>query len=170
MNVMRMKRYLKGKIMDDGLYSYRNVTINKSFLDEVWRFDPNTLESKDSLEISKYSIALAQYLIYFRSEYNKTRAILAKKKKTIDSSLNLSIGDVDKTIKKRFSTKAAITEFLLATIPELSELNEEITSLQEEINYLDGMDRAVAEYIATFKRELTRREKELYSIRSERKN
>lgn len=156
--------------MDEGLYSYRNVTINKDFLDKVWRFDPNTLESKDSLEISKYSVALAQYLIYFRSGYNKTKAILAKKKKTLDSSLNLSIGEADKSIKKRFSTKAAVTEFLLTTVPELSELNEEITSLQEEINYLEGMDKAVTEYIATFKRELTRREKELYSIRSERKN
>ena len=154
--------------MDEGLYSYRNVKVNKDFLDQVWSFDPNTLDSKDSLVISKYSIALAQYLIYFRSEYNKTKAILAKKKRLLESSLNLST--VDDSVKKKYGTKAAITDFLLTTVPELSELNEEIISLQEEINYLEGVDKAVTEYIATFKRELTRREKELYSIRSERKN
>jgi len=152
--------------MDEGLHSYRNVQINTNFLNEIWTFDPNTLESKNTITISKYSIALAQYLVYFRSEFNKSKAILVKKKRLLESSLIISIGGVD----KKFKTKKETVEYLLSTVPDLTRLEEEISLLQEELNHLEGIDKATSEYIATFKRELTRREKELLTIRSERRN
>lgn len=155
-------------MMDNGLYSYRNVQINKNFLDEVWKFDPMTLESKDTLTISKYSIALAQYLVFFRSEFNKSKAMLVKKKRLLEASLIIATGNKD--IQKKFKTKKEAVEYLLSTVPELTKLDEETTVLQEELNHLDGIDKATSEYIATFKRELTRREKELLTIRSERRN
>lgn len=150
------------------LFSFQNLKLNRDLLDEIWRFDPNTLESKDDATISKYAIGLAQYLVYFRSEYNRNRAILAKKKQLLDSSLVMAL-DNNKDAKK-FKTKAAATEYLITTDSNLSVLNDEINNLKEESMYLEGLDKAVSEYIATFKRDLTRREKELNTVRSERRN
>lgn len=150
------------------LFSFQNVKLNRDLLDEIWSFDPNTLESKDDVTISRYAIGLAQYLVYFRSEYNRNKAVLAKKKQLLDASLVMAL-DNSKDIKG-FKTKAAATEYLITTDSKLSVLNEEINNLKEELTYLEGVDKSVSEYIATFKRDLTRREKELNTVRSERRN
>jgi len=42
-------------------------------------------------------------------------------------------------------------------------------ALQDELLLLEGIDKTISELIATFKRELTRRENELYATRQERK-
>jgi len=41
--------------------------------------------------------------------------------------------------------------------------------LKDEIVLVEGMDKVIGELISSFKRELTRRENELYRIRQERK-
>ncbi len=152
--------------MDNGLHSFKKIQINQTFLDKVWNFDPTTLGSLDDLTISQYSIALAQYLIFFRSELNKTKATIVKKRKFLDSSISMAIND---KISKKYKTKTAIHEYLINTLPELSKLSEELSELQSEVTHLDGVDKSVSEYIATFKRELGRREKELFAIRAERR-
>jgi hypothetical protein len=152
--------------MDNGLYSFRKIEINHSFLDTIWKFNPMTLGSLDDLTVSKYSIALAQYLIFFKSELNQTKASIVKKKKFLDTSVSIAM--TDKLIKQ-YKTKVATTEYLITTLPELSKLSEEISELQSEVTHLDGVDKSISEYIATFKRELGRREKEIFAIRAERR-
>lgn len=152
--------------MSNGLFAFRKIEIDQGFLDRIWRFKPSTLESLTAATVSQYSIALAQYLIFFRSEINKTKAEIVKKKKFLDSSISLSIDD---SVKKKYKTKTAIYDFLINSVPELYKLEQEIASLQLEIIKLDGIDKSVSEYIATFKRELGRREQELFSIRAERR-
>ena len=153
--------------MDEGIYSYTNIKINKSFLDQIWNFDPLTLSSLDGLTVSQYSIALAQYLIYYRHEVNKTKAELAKKKKALESSLSMVL---DAEIIKKFKTRTAAEDYLINTSPELGDAAKDIDNLQEELIKVDGIDKSVSEYIATFKRELTRREQELFTIRAERRS
>ena len=153
--------------MLDGLFAFKKIELDQGFLDEVWKFKPSTLGSLTSLTVSQYSIALAQYLIFFRSELNQTKATIAKKKKLLDSSISLAIDD---SIKKKYKTKIAIYDFLTNSVPELNLLMEGISALQLEVIRLDGIDKSVSEYIATFKRELGRRENELFSIRAERRS
>lgn len=162
---MVMTKYLKEQKMNQDLYLFRKVKAS-SLVEEAMEFDPNTLGSLETLTVSKYSIALAQYLVYFKSEVNQTKAILAKKRKLFDTSLSLSL---DPATLKKFKTKTAATEFLVSTVPNLSALDGEMDVLKQELVHLDGMDKSISEYIATFKRELTRREQELFTIRAERR-
>lgn len=153
--------------MDEGIYSYINIKINRSLLDQIWNFDPLTLGSLDALTVSQYSIALAQYLIYYRHEVNKTKAEVVKKRKSLDSSLSMIL---DAVLIKKLKTKSAAEDYILNTIPELGAAAKEIDNLQEELIKVDGIDKSISEYIATFKRELTRREQELFTIRAERRS
>ncbi len=152
--------------MDNGLKAFRKIKINQNFLDEIWEFDPSTLGSLDDLRISQYSIALAQYLIFFRSELNQSKAKVVKKRKFLDTSVSIA---TTPALLKQYKTKVATTEYLVNTLPALSKLSEEISELQSEITQLDGVDKSVSEYIATFKRELGRREKVIFAIRAERR-
>jgi hypothetical protein len=152
--------------MDTTLFSFSNVKINKDLMNEIWAFDPNTLGSLDSLTISKYSMALAQYLVYFTYQVNQTKAILMDKRRFFDSSIVISL---NKDILKEYKTKTAATEYLISTNHDLGQLHQEIGNLQNELARLEGMDRSISEFIATFKRELTRREKELFTTRQERR-
>ena len=151
--------------MDSTLFSFNNIQINDKFLQNIWTFDPNKLSSIDSLTVSQYSIALAQYLIYFTFQRNQTKADMNAQKRLFDSSVLLAL---NKEVLKQYSTKTAAVEFLICTNEELSQLNTEIHNFQHELTRLEGMDKSISEYIATFKRELTRREKELQMTRQER--
>jgi len=153
--------------MDNGVMSFNKIEINNGFLEQIWKFNPITLGSLDDLTVSQYSICLAQYLIFFRSELNQTKAIIAKKKKLLDSSIAIAL---DANIIKMYKTKTAAIDFIKNSNPELSELEQEIGDLTAEVIRIDGIDKAVSEYIATFKRELTRREKELFAVRAERRS
>jgi len=153
--------------MDSGVMSFNRIEINNDFLEQIWKFNPVTLGSLDDLTVSQYSICLAQYLIFFRSELNQTKAIIAKKKKLLDSSIAIAM---DAKIIKTYKTKTAAIDFIKNSSPELSALEEQIDNLKDEVIRIDGIDKAVSEYIATFKRELTRREKEIFAIRAERRS
>lgn len=151
--------------MDPTLFSFRNIQINSGLMDEIWQFDPHSLGSLDDLTVSKYSIALAQYLVFFTFQRNQTKAILMDKKRFIETSIVISM---DKEVLKKYKTKASATEFIISTNAELSLLNDEVNNLSDELVRLEGIDKSISELIATFKRELTRREKELFATRQER--
>ena len=153
--------------MDSGVMSFNKIEINHGFLEKIWKFNPITLGSLDDLTVSQYSICLAQYLIFFRSELNQTKATIAKKKKLLDSSIAIAM---DAEVIKRYKTKTAAIDFIKNSNSELSALEGEIDDLQNEVIRIDGIDKSVSEYIATFKRELTRREKEIFAIRAERRS
>lgn len=152
--------------MDPAIMSFQNIRVDETLVDEIWKFNPRSLNNLDGGTISMYAIALAQFLIYFKSEQNQTKADIAKKKKLFESSIAIVL---DKEVLKAYKTKAAATDYLVSTNADLSQLNDQMDELSLELVKLDGIDKTISEYIATFKRELTRRENELYAIRAERK-
>jgi hypothetical protein len=147
--------------------SFENVKVDQDFLNSVWQLDPRELDQIDGQELSKYAVALAQYLIYFNVEKNKIKAQLYKENKFIERTISISLTP---EIQKQYKTKAAATDYIVGTTPSLSKAQENVDALQYELNLIDGMDRSISELIATIKRELTRRENELYQIRRERRN
>lgn len=152
--------------MDEGVLLFNNMRPDKSFIEEVFKFDARNLEHTDSSEISKYAITLSQYLIYFKSQVNETKVNIYKKKRFVENSVNQLI---TKDVLKQYKTKRDATYFIIANTASLNEAQDSIEALEEELILVEGVDKAISELIATFKRELTRRENELYQIRQERK-
>lgn len=152
--------------MDDGVFSFNKLKIDQGFLDQVWAFSPNKLGSLTNEMVSQYSIALAQYLVYFKWEQNKVRAKIAKQRRFLDASITMS---TDEKLQKKYKTKTALFDFMVNTNPEFNALNEDIEALKLELIKTDGIDKAINEYIATFKKELSRREQELFAARAERR-
>lgn len=153
-------------MLDKGIFVFRDVKPS-NLVDEAMKFDPNKLDQIPSSDVSKYCAALSQYLIYFRYEVNTLRAKLARKKKKFNDSLTMSL--TQEKIKE-YKTKTAATDFLVNTVPELSQWATEIEDMKEELTLVDGMDKSVNEFIMVFKRELTRREQELYTAKTERRS
>jgi hypothetical protein len=152
--------------MNPDVYSFKNIKINQDLINEIWNFDPSSLEHIDGTTLSQYAIALAQYLIYYNVERNKTKAEIYKLNKFIERTTSISITS---ELQKQFKTKTAASEYLIATIPALSDAQAKLDDLNYELNLVEGIDKSISELIATIKRELTRRENELYEIRRERR-
>jgi hypothetical protein len=152
--------------MDQGVLSFQQVRPQTEFLDEVWQFDPRRLEQTDGVKISQYAIALAQYLIYAQSQMNKDRAEIVRKKKFIEATIATMLQPSD---VKTYGSKTAAKEHLIAATPMLQDAQSTIDKLSSELTIMEGIDKTVYEYIATLKRELTRRENELYAARQERR-
>ena len=151
--------------MNSDLMSYEKVKPNQGLIEEIWNFDVNTLESVEDTRISKYTIALGQWLIYYRSQTNIARAELNKRQSDLEFVLSSVIGPDD---VKKHGTKTAATAYITQTDPTISKMNDSISQLKSDLTRVDGIDKAVSELIAAFKRELSRRENELYTIRKEK--
>lgn len=148
--------------MDEGMLSFEKVRVNKDLLDEIWKFDPRSIEQTDGIKISTYTIALAQYLIYYKSQYNKTKVEVFSKKRALEAGVNYSI---TKQMLTKYKTKAAASNAIIMESPELSKIQLDVNKMDDELKLIDGIDKTISEYIAVFKRELTRRENEMYQIR-----
>jgi len=151
--------------MEEGLLLCKKVEPRAEFITEVLKYDVDTLESTDGVTLSKYAMALAQYLIYFRSQINETRARLHKNKRLLESGINQLI---TKEVLKTYKTKADAANAIISGSAELNALKEKVEADQDETFLVEDIDKMISEYIATFKRELTRRENELYTVRKER--
>ena len=148
--------------MDDSLLSFKQVSPQRDLLEEIWKFDPRTIEQLDGVTISMYSIALAQFLIYYKSKYNETRVEIFRKKRVVDSGVNYSMS---KEILDKYKTKGDAANAIIMESETLGLLQRDIDSMEDELKMLEGVDKAISEFIAVFKRELTRRENEMYQIR-----
>ena len=158
-----MKRYLD---MLEPIKVFENLNPNKDFVSEILSFDVRRLETLQSLEISKYAIALAQYLVYFQYQYNKVQSELIKARQFIEETVaQLLTPD----IIKRYKTKKDATHFIVNSTTTLYEKQQEHDNLKAEVMLLENMAASLTELIAAFKRELTRREKELWQARDERR-
>jgi hypothetical protein len=151
--------------MNLDVFSYEKVKPNQGLIDEIWNFDVSTLESVEDTRLSKYTIALGQWLIYYKSQTNIVRSELNKKQSDLEFVLSGVIGPAE---VKLHGTKTAAVTYLLQTDAVISKMNDEITKLKTDLVRTDGVDKAVSELIAAFKRELSRRENELYTIRKEK--
>ena len=135
---------------------------NDSLLEEIFNFDPRNLEQTHSGKLSQYTIAIAQYVIYLNSVINAKKVSLMQKKRTIELVVNQS------TIKAK--TKAEKKALVIKEDEALIVINQGIGILEDELGLLDGSLNYFIELVNAFKRELTRREKELEWTRYERKS
>lgn len=155
--------------MDKEALSFSEVKINNDFLKEIWQLDPRTLDQIDGAKLSSYAVALAQYLIYFNFQRNQTKAEIHRINTYVERRISMAlITEMD--LPKACKTKKAAADYLVTSDMELMRLQEDLDRYRKEILQVEGMGRVVSELIATIKRELTRRENELYQIRRERKN
>jgi hypothetical protein len=154
--------------MEKDVLSFSKVKVNHDLLDEIWTLDPRTIDTMDGVQISSYAVCLSQYLIYFGYQRNITKAEVHRLTKYIDRTVSLimSSGEID---KKKYKTKAAAEDYIISMNMELMNSQSELEKLQIELIHVEGMEKHIGELIATLKRELTRRENELYRIRQERK-
>lgn len=134
-----------------------SVRFDKSYINKIFNFDVRTLEKIDSADISKYAIAMSQYLVYLKYSYNKIKTDVYSIKRYIDSSVSLTLTD---EILKKYKTKTEAKEYIIATNIDLSTANDRLADLEKEIMLLDGVEKPIYELINCFKKELSRRESE----------
>lgn len=155
--------------MDKDLLACAKVTINRDLLQEIWTLDPRKLDSIDGAVLSSYALALAQYLVYFNYQRNLILAEKHKLSKYVDRTVSLIL-TTDKEYSKKYKTKSSAADFIITTNTSLMEAQSKLDDIQIELMWIEGVDKTLIELIATIKRELTRRENELYQIRVERRN
>jgi hypothetical protein len=148
--------------MEEGLRLVQKVQPNESFVSEVFTYDVRTLGQTTGEYIAQSIIALSQYNIYFKNKCNEKRMFLSQKQRLIEATL---FHLITPEIIKEFKTKKDARMRLLLTDPTLNAIQLNIEVLQDELYLLEGMDKTISELIASFKRELTRRENELYQQR-----
>ena len=148
--------------------SFTKIQVNHDLLEKVWKFDPRKLDDINGVTLSSYSIVLAQYLVYFTYQRNIVKAEVHRLNKMIDRTISLILSK-DKKLLKEHKTKSSAIDFLISTDPYLMETQSKLDPLLMELMHIEGIDKTVSELIATIKRELTRRENELYTVRMERK-
>jgi len=153
--------------MDDGVHLFQNIKPNIEFINEILTFDARNLDALESSTVSKYAVALSQYLIYFRSEVNRTKVNIFQKQRVLDTEVTRILVN-DKEISKVCKTKAAAIEHVIGTSEALKAIRNTIDKLEEELMIVDGVDKMMADLVAALKRDLTRRENELYTVRKER--
>jgi len=151
--------------MDKGVYLFERVKPEMDFINEILTFDARKLDVLNGSTISKYAVALAQYLVYFRSEVNKAKVGIHQKQRALDSGIDLVL---TKDVLKQYKTKANAVGYIVSTSKNLGQIKRDIDMLKEELMRVDGVDKMISDLIATLKRELTRRENELYTVRKER--
>jgi len=136
---------------------------NESLMEEIFNYDPRTLDSTSSEDISKYAIGISQFLIYFASEVNKSKVLLMQKKRFIETSVEQS------DIVKGRITKADYRRKVIDSNEELKQVETDIEALEQEVVMTENLERYYIELINTFKRELGRRDNELKFTRDERR-
>ena len=154
--------------MNNDVLSFENIKVSHDIIDEIWKLDPSQIDYIDSAKLSSYAVALSQYLIYFTFQRNKTKAEIHDLNKYVDRAVSLRLSE-SADLLKRFKTKVAATDYLVSMDTSLMEAQTKLDSLDMEMIRVDGIDKAVSDLISTLKRELTRRENELYQVRLERR-
>ena len=154
--------------MDKDVLSFTEIQINNDFLKEIWTMNPKNLDELKGSKLSSYAVALSMYLIYFKYQRNKDKAEIQRLNTYIERTISLSLAGSPDLLKK-FNTKKAATEYLITTNLELMSSQTKLEAVKKDILQTEGMDKAISELIATIKRELTRRENELYQTRMERR-
>lgn len=152
--------------MDKSILSYRKVKPPEDLLDEVWQFDPRKLENTHPAEISKYGIALAQYLIFYKAQINEVKVEIFRLERSLEASVSLVLTP---EMLKKYKTKKDATAAIILNSVELNKKLQRIGELQGELKLVEGMEKSIGEYIAMFKKELGRKEEERYQINRERR-
>lgn len=140
----------------------KKVNHNKSFVEEALRYDTNTLGQTNGEYLSRCIIALSQYSISFKIECNDIKVSYYQKERLLESAL---FHLITPEIIKKYKTKKDARAALVLTDPTLNALQLDLDVLQDSIYLAEGLDKPLSDLIASLKRELTRRENELYQQR-----
>lgn len=152
--------------MDKDVLSFTKVQPSGDLINEIWAFNVSNLHSIKDSTLSQYVIALGQWLIYYKAQVNETKARINQLQSDIEFLVSTWM---TKEILKEYKTQTAAREYLIRSNPESASMQDKLHKLKHELIKVDGIDKAVSELIAAFKRELTRRDNELYTIRKERR-
>ncbi len=152
--------------MDEGVLSFTKVQPSNDLINEIWSFNVKNLHSLTDPTLSQYVIALSQWLIYYKYQVNETMAQVNHLKSDLEFLMSTWM---TKEILKEYKTQTAAKEYLIRSNPESATMNDKLQKLKYDLVKVDGIDKAVTELISAFKRELTRRDNELYTIRKERR-
>ena len=155
--------------MHKDVLSFKSVRVDADFLHNIWTLDPRTLDNVDGKDLSSYALALSQYLVYFTYQRNKARAEQHRLTKYIDRRVALIMAE-DPSYLKKYKTKGVAADNIIISNSDLIENQTKLENIQFELMEIDGIDKSISELISTIKRELTRRENELYQVRMERRN
>ena len=151
--------------MDAGVLSFTKVRPSDDLINEIWTFNVNNLHSLADPTLGQYVIALSQWLVYYRAQVNETKAQINK----LQSDLDFLVATwMNKEILKEHKTQTAAKEYLIRNNEGSAVMRDKLEKLKMDLIKVEGIDKAVSEMIAAFKREMTRRENELYTIRKER--
>jgi hypothetical protein len=142
--------------------NFRPPNPDISFVDEVLNVDVRNIGEVSSLTISKYVIALSQYLVYFKYNVNQIQANLTRHTRQLEASI---IQLITPEVIKKYKTKKEARVNLIEDTDSLKLLDSAINGFYDEYYLLEGVDKTISELIAAFKRELTRRENELYQCK-----
>jgi hypothetical protein len=137
------------------------VQHNIPLMEEIFSFDPRNLEATPSAKISQYAIGLAQFLIFFTSQINKTKVLITQKHRYIEVKMGQS--DV------KSKTQQEKRRLVIAASSELQQIEDDIEKYECEIKMTENLEKYYTELINAFKRELSRREFEMKFSRDERR-
>jgi len=144
--------------MDQTIFMYKKIAPTLDLVERAFSYNFNKLDSLESVELSKFCAALAQYLVYMRYQRNKLKMKILKIKQEIERIVFHLLGQ---EILKKFKTKADAREYLISNNASLSSMRKALDKLNYELIMTEGMDKTILELINALKRELTRRGEEL---------
>ncbi len=155
---------VRDKLRDTSNSLSIHKAVAPSQIENAFNFDVNTLEVTPSLQISQYTIMLAQYLITLQARFNTARVIASQKKKVLDRRVKglLQTGEVKGSTLKEREANA------IASSVELQALELEYDEAAAERDLLDGLDKPITELINAFKSEIRRQAEERHYTSRER--
>jgi len=130
---------------------------SQSIIDKALSFNVNELDTIDDSDITKFIVALSQYLIYVTLEINKLKI----RKAVLDRDIEIDIATFIVSTGLNKGTKAERRFLAISASPELKEKSEQFQTVSTELMLLDNIDKYLEFYCNGLKKELLRREKEL---------
>jgi hypothetical protein len=158
---MSVREHIKKK-SNESLISRVNIDKNKELVAEIMSMSLRDLESIDDIDLSRYIIALSQYVVFLRKQVNYANLKYFLNKRQFEEIVSEGmLTQQGKTVKEK-------REKTVRASAELRWLQETMDKYEAEKILLDKMDDSIIHYINALKKEQTRRDNERYTSRRER--
>lgn len=129
---------------------------SQSIIDEALSFDIKDLDTIDDSDITKFIVALSQYLIYITLETNKLRI----RKVVLDRDIEIDVATFVISTGLNKGTKAERRFLAIGASKDLEKKSERFQKISTELMLLDNIDKYIEFYSNGLKKELSRRERE----------
>jgi hypothetical protein len=129
---------------------------SQTIIDKALSFNVNELDIIDDTDITKFIVALSQYLIYITLEINKLKI----RKAVLDRDIEIDIATFIVSTGLSKGTKAERKFLAIGASPELEKKSEKLQTISTELMLLDNIDKYIEFYSNGLKKELLRRERE----------